>query len=85
MIPLNSDSNSPRGIYWLGIVAIGVAQILVLLALAAVVVRYLEWSSEAKQAEFMSATKPSASRSTQLPQPSPPIERVKAPRCYWKA
>jgi hypothetical protein len=32
-----------------------------LLALLVAVVRYLEWSSDANQAEFMSATKPSAS------------------------
>jgi len=32
-----------------------------LLALLVAVVRYLEWSSDANHAEFMSATKPSAS------------------------
>jgi hypothetical protein len=36
-------------------------ELLVLLALAFAVVRYVEWSSDAAQAEFMSAAKLSAS------------------------
>jgi len=47
---------------WLVIAVTVVVEILVLLALAFVVVRYLEWSSDAARAEFMSATKPSAFR-----------------------
>jgi hypothetical protein len=48
-------------IHWRGIGTTVVVEILVLLALAFAVVRYVEWSSDAAQAEFMSATKPSAS------------------------
>jgi hypothetical protein len=54
MTSFNSQRQSNRGISWSG-------TILVLLALVFAVVRYLEWSSETNQAEFMSATKPSAS------------------------
>jgi hypothetical protein len=46
---------------WRGIGTTVVVELLVLLALAFAVVRYVEWSSDAAQAEFMSATKPSAS------------------------
>jgi hypothetical protein len=48
-------------IHWRGIGTTVVVELLVLLALAFAVVRYVEWSSDAAQAEFMSATKPSAS------------------------
>jgi hypothetical protein len=61
MTSFNSQRQSNRGISWSGIIGILLVQILVLLALAFAVVRYLEWSSETNQAEFMSATKPSAS------------------------
>jgi hypothetical protein len=57
----NSQKQHDRGTRWLGAAATMVVEILVLLALAFAVVRYLEWSSDAAQAEFMSATKPSAS------------------------
>ncbi len=46
---------------WRGIGTTAVAEILILLALAFAVVRYVEWSSDAAFAEFMSATSPSAS------------------------
>jgi hypothetical protein len=39
----------------MGIGAIALLQLLVLFAIGAGVVRYLEWSSDAAQAEFMSA------------------------------
>jgi hypothetical protein len=38
-----------------------VVQVFILLALGFAVVRYVEWSSDAAVAEFMSAAKPSAS------------------------
>ena len=61
MPSFNSQRQSNRGISWSGIIGTLLVQILVLLALAFAVVRYLEWSSETNQAEFMSATRPSAS------------------------
>jgi hypothetical protein len=65
--------------------AIVFVQILVLLALAAVIVRYLEWSSDANKAEFLSATQPAVSEQSHLQQPSTPFEHVKARAgCYRK-
>jgi hypothetical protein len=61
MPSFNSQRQSNRGISWSGIIGTLLVQILVLLALGFAVVRYLEWSSETNQAEFMSATRPSAS------------------------
>ena len=60
MTSFNSQRQSNGGISWSGIIGTLLVQILVLLALAFAVVRYLEWSSETNQAEFMSA-KPSES------------------------
>jgi len=48
-------------IHWRKIGTTVVVELFVLLALGFAVVRYVEWSSDAAQAEFMSATKPSAS------------------------
>jgi hypothetical protein len=80
----NSEGEKQRGIYWPRIAAIVFVQILVLLALAAVVVRYLEWSSDVNKAEFLSSTQPSVSDRNHLPQ-SAPFERVKARAgCYRK-
>jgi hypothetical protein len=61
MTSFNSQRQGKRGISWSGTIGTLLVQILVLLALVFAVVRYLEWSSETNQAEFMSATKPSAS------------------------
>ena len=58
---LNSLRQINPGIRWPGIVATVLVQILVVLALSVAAAFYLEWSSDANQAEFMSATKPSAS------------------------
>ena len=48
-----------RGVRWRGIAALVVFDLLVLFAIGAAVVRYVEWSSDAALA--ISATKPSAS------------------------
>jgi hypothetical protein len=50
-----------RQINWRGLGATAVIELLVLLAIAFSVVRYIEWSSEAALAEFMIATTPSVS------------------------
>jgi hypothetical protein len=57
------------GIHRLAIVRIAVAQLAVMLALAAAVVFYLDWSSKVAQAEFMAATRAPASDPNRLPQP----------------
>ena len=56
----NSQQPNDRGTRWWGAAATGVVEVLVLLALGIAVVRYLEWSSDAAQAEFMRATTSSA-------------------------
>jgi hypothetical protein len=48
-------------IRWRAIATTVAVELLVLLALAFAVVRYVEWSSDAAQSEFMSAAKLSAS------------------------
>ena len=57
----NSQHQNDRGIRWRGIAATAMVELLVLFALAFAVVGYVEWSSAVNQAEFMSATEPSAS------------------------
>jgi hypothetical protein len=49
----NSQHQNDRGIRWRGIAATAMVELLVLFALAFAVVRYVEWSSAANQAEFM--------------------------------
>jgi hypothetical protein len=55
-VPL-SDHQNPgnRGIDWPGILRTLLIQVLVLLALSAAFVRYLNWSSDAAWAEFSAA------------------------------
>ena len=57
----NSQQQSDRSNGWLGIAAIVAVEILALLKFVFAVVRYVEWLSDAAQAEFMSATTSSAS------------------------
>ena len=57
----NSQHQNDRGVRWRGIAATAMVELLVLFALAFAVVRYVEWSSDAAFAEFMSATSSSAS------------------------
>ena len=79
----NSQNQNVRGVRWRGIVATAVVEILVLLALAFAVVRYVEWSSDAAQAEFMSATKSSDPNHSR--QFSTPIQSLKGRTgCYRK-
>ena len=62
---------------WRGIGTTLVVELLVLLALALAVVRYVEWSSDVAQAEFMSATKPSASDPNHSGEFSAPVQALK--------
>ena len=55
--PDNPNRSKPA-IGWLGIVETLLLQVLVLLALSAAVIRYVNWSSDAAQAEFTAAGKP---------------------------
>jgi hypothetical protein len=54
-MPLFNGRNQDVRGSLLGIAAMTLFQLLVLFAIGAAVVRYLEWSSDAAQAEFMSA------------------------------
>ena len=49
----NSQHQNDPGIRWRGIAATAMVELLVLFALSFAVVRYVEWSSAANQAEFM--------------------------------
>ena len=71
----NSQQHNDRGTRWWGAATTGVVELLVLFALGIAVVRYLEWSSDAAQAEFMNATKPSASDPN--PSGSTPVQALK--------
>jgi flagellar basal body-associated protein FliL len=66
-----------RGVHRPRIITILIVQIAVLLALSGAVIFYLDWSSEAAQAEFMRAIE-SASGPSHLPQPPTAIHPVKS-------
>ena len=70
----HSQPHNDRGIRWRGIATTVVVELLVLLAL---VVRYVEWSSDTAHAEFMSATKPSASDPNYSREFSAPVRALK--------
>jgi hypothetical protein len=69
---------------WRGIGTTLVVELLVLLALALAVVRYVEWSSDVAQAEFMSATKPSASDPNHSGEFSTATQPIKGRTCPRK-
>ena len=77
MTIFNSQQRNDRAIRWSGTAATVVVELLVLLALGVAVVRYLEWSSAVNQAEFMSATKPSASVANHSGEFSTPVDVLK--------
>jgi hypothetical protein len=69
MPSFNSQHQNDRGVRWRGIAATAMVELLVLFVFAFAVVRYVEWSSDANQAEFMSGQSlPSAS-----PQDAPAV------------
>jgi hypothetical protein len=83
--PDNQNRSKPD-IDWPGIVRTVLVQVLVLLALSAAVIRYVNWSSDAARAEFTATGKPALSGPTQQPQPSAPVEIVKGQKvCPRKA
>jgi hypothetical protein len=86
MTAFNSQRQSSHDTHRRGIAGTLLVQILVLLGLAVAVARYLEWSSEVNQAEFISATRPSASDPNQPPEFSVPVHPVNGQAaCYRKA
>ena len=78
MPSVDSQRQSNRGIHWPGIVATLLVQILVMLALSVAAAFYLEWSSDANQAEFASAAhRSSLSDSNHHPEVSVPVRTVR--------
>ena len=77
MPSFNSQQQNDRGSRWWGAAATGVVELLVLLALGIAVVRYLQWSSDVAQAEFMRATKPSTSDPNPSGEFSTPVQGLK--------
>ena len=74
MLPTGKPNPETSRIDWLGISRILLVQVLVLLALSAAFIRYLDWSSEQAWAEFSRAIE-SAPLTTQ---PATPVQAVKA-------
>ena len=74
-----SDTQSPekRGIDWLAIVQILLAQVVVLFALTAAVVGYVNWSSDVAWKEFSGAGKAEASEPMRHSQSSSPVQRAR--------
>lgn len=66
-----------RGTDWPGIIGILAIQLAVLLAVSGAVIFYLDWSSNAALAEFMAATKSSASGSNLPWRPPTSIQPAK--------
>jgi hypothetical protein len=63
-----------RGVRWRGIAALVVFDLLVLFAIGAAVVRYVEWSSDAALAEFLGAP---SNQSLQPPKLNQPVKSRK--------
>ena len=79
MPSMDDQSRISRTIDRLGIVRILFVQVMVLLALAGAVVRYVNWSSEVAWQEFLSSTAPTLAGASGQPklQPQPPVQTVK--------
>ncbi len=74
MQPPGNPNPQARGVDWPAIFRILLIQVLVLLALSAALIRYLEWSSDQAWAEFSRTTR-SVPPATQ---PATPLQPVKA-------
>lgn len=72
------QSRMSRTIDRLGIVRIVLVQVMVLLALAGAVVRYVNWSSEVAWQEFISATQPTLAGASSQPRPQAQAVKGKA-------
>ncbi len=81
------DNQSPpnRGLDWPAIARTLMVQVVVLLAVAAAFVGYVNWSSEASFQEFIEASQPSAREPGPRSPSSTPVHAVKGPmRCDRK-
>ena len=80
MPSMDDQSRISRTIDRLGIVRILLVQVMVLLALAGAVVRYVNWSSEVAWQEFLNSTAPTLAGASGQPksQPQAPVQTVKS-------
>ena len=76
MQPSGNQNPETRRIDWLGIFRVLVVQVLVLLALSAAFIRYLDWSSDQAWAEFSRAIVPAPVTKAQPPSATP-VQSVK--------
>ena len=84
MQPTANPNPETSRIDWLGISRILLVQALVLLALSAAFIRYLDWSSEQAWAEFSRAIESSTPVTTSQPLPATPVQAVKVrEHCAW--
>ena len=73
-----SQSPENRAIDWLGIIRTMLLQVLVLLALSAVVIGYLKWSSDAAWSDFIAASKASALEPKHQQHSAVPVQTVRS-------
>ena len=78
MPSMDHQGRMSRTIDRLGIVRILLVQVMVLLALAGAVVRYVNWSSDVAWQEFISAGQPALAGASRQPQPLAPVQTVKS-------
>ncbi len=78
MPSMDDQSRLSRTIDRLGIVRILLVQVMVLLALAGAVVRWVNWSSEVAWQEFLSANRPALAGPHRQPPSQAPVQAVKA-------
>lgn len=71
MPSMDDQSRMSRTIDRLGIVRILLVQVMIMLALAGAVVRYVNWSSEVAWQEFLSTSRPALAGASSQPQPKP--------------
>jgi hypothetical protein len=74
--PTGNQNPETRRIDWLGIFRILLVQVLVLLALSAAFIRYLDWSSDQAWAEFSRAVVQAPAPKAQPPSATP-VQPVK--------
>ena len=76
-----NQSSQKRSIDWPAIVRILLVQVLVLLALSAAFVHYVNWSSDLAWEEFIAADKAAMPDPKPQPESSAPIQKVKSKTC----
>jgi TRAP-type uncharacterized transport system fused permease subunit len=74
---LDNQSLKHRGLDWPGIVKTLLIQVLVLLALSAAIVGYLNWSSDVAWTEFIAASTSSVSEPRPYSRSSIPVQTVR--------